>query len=74
MTLRAVLFDVDFTLAKPGPDLGPEGYRRMGMRYGLELDPARYAGLCRQFAERGAATAREIAATLRRHDTTGRAG
>jgi len=40
--LRAVLFDVDFTLAKPGPDLGPEGYRRMGTRYGLELDPARY--------------------------------
>jgi putative hydrolase of the HAD superfamily len=42
MTLRAVLFDVDFTLAKPGPDLGPEGYRRMAARYGLELDPARY--------------------------------
>ena len=42
MILRAVLFDVDFTLAKPGPDLGPEGYRRMGTRYGLELDPARY--------------------------------
>jgi len=28
------------------------------------LDPAQYAGLCRQFAERGAATARELAATL----------
>ena len=42
MILRAVLFDVDFTLAKPGPDLGPEGYRQMGTRYGLELDPARY--------------------------------
>jgi 3-carboxy-cis,cis-muconate cycloisomerase len=28
------------------------------------LDPARYAGLCRQFAERGAARAREIAATI----------
>ena len=40
--LRAVLFDVDFTLAKPGPDLGPDGYRRMGARYGLALDPARY--------------------------------
>ena len=25
--LRAVLFDVDFTIAKPGPLLGPEGYR-----------------------------------------------
>jgi putative hydrolase of the HAD superfamily len=40
--LRAVLFDVDFTLAKPGPDLGPDGYRRAGERYGLDLDPARY--------------------------------
>ena len=25
MSLAAVLFDVDFTLAKPGPDLGPDG-------------------------------------------------
>jgi putative hydrolase of the HAD superfamily len=43
MELRAVLFDVDFTLVKPGPDLGPEGYRVLGQRFGLELDPARYA-------------------------------
>jgi putative hydrolase of the HAD superfamily len=43
MELRAVLFDVDFTLVKPGPDLGPEGYRLLGRRFGLELDPARYA-------------------------------
>ncbi len=43
MKLRAVLFDVDFTLAKPGPDLGPEGYQLLGRRFGLELDPARYA-------------------------------
>ena len=42
MELRAVLFDVDFTLAKPGPDLGPEGYRRLGVEHGLDLDPARY--------------------------------
>ncbi len=40
--LRAVVFDVDFTLARPGPDLGPQGYRRLGLRYGLDLDPARY--------------------------------
>ncbi|TMJ93736.1 MAG: HAD family hydrolase [Actinobacteria bacterium] len=40
--LRAVLFDVDFTIAKPGPLLGPEGYRRAGGQFGLELDPARY--------------------------------
>jgi len=39
---RAVVFDVDFTLARPGPDLGPDGYRVLGRRHGLELDPARY--------------------------------
>ncbi len=42
MTIEAVLFDVDFTLARPGPELGPEGYRRLGERFGLTLDPARY--------------------------------
>ena len=42
MTLRAVLFDVDFTLARPGPELGPEGYRRRAEQFGLSLDPARY--------------------------------
>ena len=40
--LRAVVFDVDFTLARPGPDLGPDGYRELGLRYGLDLDPSRY--------------------------------
>ena len=43
LKLRAVLFDVDFTIAKPGPLLGPEGYRDAGRRFGLELDPGRYA-------------------------------
>jgi putative hydrolase of the HAD superfamily len=54
--IRAVLFDVDFTLAKPGPDLGPEGYRRAGERHGLDVDPARY--------DEARATALE---TLQRH-------
>jgi len=40
--IQAVLFDLDFTLAKPGPDLGPEGYQRMGRRFGLELEPTLY--------------------------------
>jgi len=40
--IRAVLFDVDFTLSRPGPELGPEGYRRLGERHGLALDPDRY--------------------------------
>src|ERR687896_12310 len=41
--LRAVLFDVDFTLFRPGPELGPEGYRRLGERHGLVLDPERWS-------------------------------
>jgi HAD superfamily hydrolase (TIGR01549 family) len=41
-TVRAVLFDVDFTLVRPGPELGPEGYARAGRRHGLALDPVRY--------------------------------
>jgi len=40
--LRAVLFDVDFTLARPGPELGPDGYVRAGERHGLRLEAARY--------------------------------
>jgi HAD superfamily hydrolase (TIGR01662 family) len=43
LEVQAVLFDVDFTIAKPGPLLGPEGYRDAGRRFGLELDPERYA-------------------------------
>ncbi len=40
--LEAVLLDVDFTLFRPGPELGPEGYERIGARHGLTLDGARY--------------------------------
>jgi HAD superfamily hydrolase (TIGR01549 family) len=40
--LQAVLFDVDFTISKPGPLLGPEGYQQAGERFGLVLDPALY--------------------------------
>jgi HAD superfamily hydrolase (TIGR01549 family) len=56
VTLEAVVFDVDFTLAKPGPDLGPEGYRRLGARFGLDLDPSRYDQ-----------ARRDAIATLKRH-------
>ena len=42
VVLQAVLFDVDFTLSRPGPELGPEGYRRVGERHGVTLDPALY--------------------------------
>jgi putative hydrolase of the HAD superfamily len=40
--VRAVLFDVDFTLARPGPALMPEGYVRAAEQFGLALDPERY--------------------------------
>jgi len=56
--LRAVLFDVDFTLFRPGPELGPEGYRRVGERHGLQLDPDLY----------GAARAAAIEELQRNHE------
>ena len=40
--LKAVLFDVDFTLCRPGPELSPERYARVAARHGAELDLARY--------------------------------
>jgi HAD superfamily hydrolase (TIGR01549 family) len=42
MTVRAVLFDVDYTLLRPGVIFDAEGYQRNGLRFGLELDPARW--------------------------------
>jgi len=56
--LRAVLFDVDFTLFRPGPELGSEGYRRVGERHGLTLDPELY----------GAARAAAIEELQRNHE------
>jgi putative hydrolase of the HAD superfamily len=40
--LRAVLFDVDFTLCRPGPELSAERYARIAQRHGVTLDPGRY--------------------------------
>jgi HAD superfamily hydrolase (TIGR01662 family) len=42
VVIRAVLFDVDFTLARPGPELMPEGYVSCGARHGLVLDASSY--------------------------------
>jgi putative hydrolase of the HAD superfamily len=56
MSLRAVLFDVDFTLCRPGPELSAERYARIAARHGVALDVDRYE------------TAREAAAlNLKRH-------
>jgi putative hydrolase of the HAD superfamily len=40
--VRAVLFDVDFTLIEPGPMFRAEGYSAFCARYGIEVDPSRF--------------------------------
>jgi HAD superfamily hydrolase (TIGR01509 family) len=42
MSVRAVFFDVDFTLIYPGPMFQGEGYRAFGARYGMDLTPSRF--------------------------------
>jgi HAD superfamily hydrolase (TIGR01549 family) len=39
---RAVLFDVDFTLCRPGPELSADRYARIAARHGVTLDVGRY--------------------------------
>jgi putative hydrolase of the HAD superfamily len=39
---RAVLFDVDFTLCRPGPELSAERYARIAARHGITLHASRY--------------------------------
>jgi HAD superfamily hydrolase (TIGR01549 family) len=38
--LEAVLFDVDFTICRPGPELLPEAYAERGRTFGLRLEPS----------------------------------
>lgn len=40
--IRAVFFDVDFTLIYPGPTFQGEGYRRFCASHGMEIDPSRF--------------------------------
>jgi putative hydrolase of the HAD superfamily len=42
--VRAVFFDVDFTLIYPGPTFQGEGYALFCQRYGIAVDPARFHG------------------------------
>ena len=42
MPLRAVLFDVDFTLCRPGPELSADRYARIAARHGITLDTGSY--------------------------------
>ncbi len=41
---KAVFFDVDFTLIYPGPTFRGEGYQAFCARYGMEVDPTKFAG------------------------------
>jgi putative hydrolase of the HAD superfamily len=41
--LKAVFFDVDFTLIFPGPTFRGEGYRAFCARYDIEVDVAKFA-------------------------------
>ncbi len=40
--IRAVFFDVDFTLIYPGPTFRGEGYRDFCARHGMHVDPAKF--------------------------------
>jgi putative hydrolase of the HAD superfamily len=42
--VKAVFFDVDFTLIYPGPTFRGEGYRTFAARYAMDLDAAAFAG------------------------------
>jgi hypothetical protein len=40
--IKAIFFDVDFTLIFPGPTFQAEGYRRACAAHGIEVDPAKF--------------------------------
>ena len=42
MQARAVFFDVDFTLIRPGPMFRAEGYRAFCARHGMQVDESRF--------------------------------
>jgi len=44
MNVRAVFFDVDFTLIHPGPTFRSEGYRAFCERYGIAVDESKFDG------------------------------
>ncbi len=47
VAIRAVFFDVDFTLIYPGPTFQGEGYQAFCARYGIAVDPSRFADAVR---------------------------
>ena len=80
VTIRAVFFDVDFTLIYPGPTFRGEGYRAFCARHGMDVDVdgVRSRGRQRRAASRQPASAdydAEIFVALHapHHRTDGRA-
>ena len=45
--VRAVFFDVDFTLIYPGPTFQGDGYARFCARHGMTVDPGRFSAAVR---------------------------
>ncbi len=41
--IKAVFFDVDFTLIHPGPTFQAEGYRRACAAHGIDVDPSKFS-------------------------------
>lgn len=41
-SMKAVFFDVDFTLIYPGPKFGADGYRAFASRHAMFVDPLRF--------------------------------
>jgi putative hydrolase of the HAD superfamily len=76
--IKAVFFDVDFTLIYPGPTFQGEGYRRFCARHGIEADAGRFddavAAAGRLLDESGDEYDDEIYITYTRHIIEGMGG
>src|SRR5436190_13611045 len=46
-SIKAVFFDVDFTLIYPGPTFQGEGYERFALEHGIRVDRARFGDAVR---------------------------
>ena len=66
--MKAVLFDVDFTLIYPGPMFRGEGYRAFCARYGMDVDASKFERAWP--ARRRCSTARTMSTTRRSSSPT----
>ena len=68
--VRAVFFDVDFTLIYPGPMFRGEGYRAFCERHGMEVDESRFDARGRQRGADSRSAARTSPTTPRSSSAT----